>query len=87
MGKLVRGILVVAAAMALAAVWSAPAVAQQPSCPTAPAYDSRVPTPESVLRRTIPSASAISGNSGDSTAEPTMARSTSVSARPGVSMP
>ena len=49
MGKLVRGILVVAAAMALAAVWSAPAVAQQPSCPTAPAYDSRVPTPESVL--------------------------------------
>ena len=49
MGKLVRGILVVAAAMALAAVSSAPAVAQQPSCPTAPAYDSRVPTPESVL--------------------------------------
>ena len=37
MGKLVRGILVVAAAMALTAVWSAPAVAQQPSCPTAPA--------------------------------------------------
>ena len=49
MGKLVRGIAVMASVMALVATWSAPAVAQSPSCPTAPTYDSSVPTPQSVL--------------------------------------
>jgi Zinc carboxypeptidase len=50
MREIVRGIVAMAAAVALAAMWSAPAVAQPPSsCPTAPTYDSRVPTPQSVL--------------------------------------
>jgi len=49
MSKVVRGIVAMAASMALVAAWSAPAVAQLPSCATAPTYDSRVPTPQSVL--------------------------------------
>jgi hypothetical protein len=51
MRKIVRSIAVAGASVALVAGWSAPAVAKPklPPCSTTPAYDSRVPTPQSVL--------------------------------------
>ena len=49
MRKIVRSIAVAGTTVALVAGWSAPAVAQPPACPTAPTYDTRVPTPQSVL--------------------------------------
>ncbi len=49
MRKIVRSIAVAGTTVALVAGWSAPAVAKAPACPTAPTYDSGVPTPQSVL--------------------------------------
>ncbi len=54
MRKIVRSIAVAGTTVALVAGWSAPAVAQErrsppAPCPTAPTYDTRVPTPQSVL--------------------------------------